>query len=73
VLTAKVSAQYNGTPHGSVVFKAGTQPLATVTLIDGVAEYATSELAKGSYSITAEYEGNANFETSTASLTQTVQ
>jgi Zn-dependent alcohol dehydrogenase len=63
-----------GTPAGTVTFKDGPATLGIATLSGaGVASFPTSLLAAGSHSITAVYNGNANFATSTsAALTQTV-
>jgi probable HAF family extracellular repeat protein/YVTN family beta-propeller protein len=62
-----------GTPSGSVQFRDGGQPLGTVALNAGTATLTTSALAVGSHAINAEYDGNANFESSASpALTQTV-
>src|SRR5439155_17817648 len=73
--TATVSAVApgSGTPTGTVTFKDGTTPLATNSLVSGQATLTTSSLLAGSHSITAVYNGDASFNTSTNSpLTQTV-
>ncbi|HEY6248317.1 MAG TPA: Ig-like domain-containing protein [Candidatus Angelobacter sp.] len=74
--TAAVTANSpgSGVPTGTVTFKNGSSILGTSTL-DGTghATFATSSLAVGSRSITATYNGDSNFNTSTSStLTQTV-
>src|SRR5207249_1414263 len=72
--TATVSAVApgSGTPTGTVTFKDGTTPLATNSLAFGQATLTTSSLLAGSHSITAAYNGDASFNTSTNSpLTQT--
>jgi hypothetical protein len=62
------------TPTGKVEFKNGTKALGSATLSGGVATLTTSKLAVGSYSITAEYMGDANSADSTSSvLDQVVQ
>jgi hypothetical protein len=38
----------------------------------GAAKFTTSKLASGMHSITATYNGSTSFDTSSASLTQTV-
>jgi RHS repeat-associated protein len=63
----------SGTPTGNVTFYNGATPLGTVNLSGGVATYSTSALTQGSYLISATYNGDTNFTTSTSStLTQTV-
>ena len=58
---------------GTVTFKDGATTLGTGTLSGGVASFATSSLALGSHSLTAEYAGDANHLASTSLvLTQTV-
>ena len=63
-----------GPPTGTVTFKNGAATLGTSTLSgSGVATLATLTLGAGSNSITATYNGDPNFNTSTSSiLTQTV-
>jgi len=61
-----------GTPTGVVTFWDGTTQLGTGTLTAGMATYATSSLALGTHSITAQYSGDANFiGVTSAPLTQT--
>ena len=75
-LTATVVAVSpgTGTPTGTVEFLNGTTELGTATLnSDGVATFSTSALPQGSNSITALYEGDTNFTTSTSpAVTATV-
>lgn len=71
--TATVTSS-GGTPTGTATFKNGSTTLGTSNL-DGAghATLTTSTLAVGSNSITATYNGNSNFSSSTSSpLTQTV-
>jgi hypothetical protein len=71
--TVTASAPGSGTPTGTVTFKDGTSTLGTGTLSGGVATYTTSKLSVGTHSITAIYNGDTNFKTSTSpALTQTV-
>ena len=70
--TASVTPQFSGTVKGSVTFYDGTTVLKTMALSGGVAKFTTSTLTSGAHSITATYNGNANFDGSSASLTQTV-
>ena len=56
-----------GPPTGTVTFHDGETVLGTGTLdADGVATFTTSDLAPGSHSITATYEGDADFSSSSS-------
>ena len=70
--TANVTGENGGTVPGTVTFRDGTKTLGTVTLSVGAASYTTSTLVTAPHTITATYNGNKNFTTSAASLTQTV-
>jgi hypothetical protein len=74
--TATVAASSPGTatPTGSVTFKDGTKTLGTKTLnSSGQATFSTSNLSRGSHSITVVYGGSSSFLGSTSPvLTQTV-
>jgi hypothetical protein len=71
--TAAVSSATAGTITGTVTFLDGATSLGMGTLAGGMATFATSSLAAGSHSITAQYGGNANYATSTSPVvTQTV-
>ena len=72
--TATVSANAPGsaTPTGSVGFLVDGSPIGEATLSNGVATFTTLNLAAGSHSVTANYAGNGNFNSSSASLTQVV-
>jgi len=62
-----------GTPTGSVTFSDGVVQLGTVSLSSGQAVLAISTLAGGAHTITATYNGDPNFSSSTSSgLSQTV-
>jgi probable HAF family extracellular repeat protein len=54
------------TPTGSVTFMDGTTPLGTIALSKGTASLKVSTLSVGSHAITAVYNGDANFVTSTS-------
>lgn len=73
-LTATVVPQGGtGTPTGTVTFLDGPNQLGQVALdVNGQAQLASSTLAVGSHSISAQYSGDVNFESSTAGLTQTI-
>ena len=71
-LTATVTTT-TGTPSGTVNFSDGGTLLGTGTLnSSGVATFSTGTLTSGSHPITAIFQANTNFATSSASLTQVV-
>ena len=51
---------------GTVIFMQGSTVLGTGTVTNGVATLTTSSLNAGSYTITATYEGDANYSASTS-------
>ena len=68
-----VAAPGAGTPTGTVAFEEGTTVLGTETLgSSGVVSFTTAGLGIGSDTITAVYSGDTNFDTSSASTTETV-
>jgi uncharacterized repeat protein (TIGR03803 family) len=70
-LTATVSSSV-GTPTGKVIFYANGAPLATVSLVNGVATLkgAAKNYPPGTYDLTAAYQGNTSY---TASASQPLQ
>ena len=68
--TATVSTGTSNTkiPTGTVQFYNGSTMLSAVALTNGTATYSTSSLAVGTYSITASYEGDSNYQPSTSSV-----
>ncbi len=65
--TATVTPTAGAIPnHETVTFYDGSATLGTGLTLNGVATFATSSLAAGSYSITATYAGDANYESSTS-------
>lgn len=71
-LTATVASSLS-TPTGTVVFLDGTTPIGTAILSGGTASFSTSTLSVGSHSLTAVYQGDANFTAlSSAAVTQSV-
>jgi hypothetical protein len=70
--TVTVTPQYSATPAGSVTINDGAQMLKTITLSGGKGSFTTSTLVSGTHNLTATYNGNANFSTSSGALTQTV-
>jgi hypothetical protein len=71
-LTATVAAA-PGIPTGSVTFKNGTKLLGRVALSSGTATLNTVFNNAGTFNLTATYSGSGNYQSSSASLTQTVQ
>ncbi|MGA8807207.1 MAG: Ig-like domain repeat protein, partial [Thermoanaerobaculia bacterium] len=67
--TATVSAvaPAAGQPGGNVTFLADGNTIGTVPVVNGTAAFETASLHAGPRSITATYNGDANFNTSTAS------
>ena len=65
-LTATVSTS-SGTPTGLVQFSNGSTVVGTASLRNGVATLQIGNLAAGSYSLTAQYMGNANYLASSPS------
>ncbi len=61
-----------GTPTGTVAFSDGSTALATETLTNGQAIFTASAFSVGSHSISAAYSGDATFQASTGTLSQTV-
>jgi hypothetical protein len=70
--TAMVTSSTAGTITGTVTFMDGPTVLSTKALSGGKAAFTTASLTGGSHSITATYNGDATYSSSTASLTQTV-
>jgi Bacterial Ig-like domain (group 3) len=68
--TATVSANPPGavTPTGTVAFNEGGSLIGTGTLSGGVATFTTSALAVGGHTITTDYSGDTNHNTSMGSL-----
>lgn len=63
--TAKVTTTV-GTPAGTVTFKDGATAIGTGTVSAGEATFSTTALAAGTHSITAEYDGSADFNASSS-------
>jgi hypothetical protein len=69
--TATVTGPF-GTVTGSVTFANGSTTLKTVNLAGGLAKFSTSTLPSGTDTITATYNGGADFTTSSAEVAQNV-
>mgnify|MGYP005837221185 CR=1 FL=1 len=63
-----------GTPTGSVTFLLGSTVLGTANLVGGVASFTTTafQLPVGNLTITAQYSGSPQFNSSTNTITHTV-
>ena len=74
VLTASVGALAPGagTPTGTVTFADGTTTLGGAFLSGGVASMTTSGLSVGGHNLTVSYSGDGNFNSSSGTLTETV-
>jgi CSLREA domain-containing protein len=57
-----------GTPTGTVQFKDGGVTIGSASTVNGVAQLITSSLTAGPHTITAVYGGDANFLTSSGTL-----
>jgi len=72
-LTATVKAvSGSAISDGSVTFSYGSTVLGTATLVSGVASMKTLSLPQGTDSVTASYDGSANFIASTGQTTLTI-
>jgi len=64
-LTVNVTSSV-GTPFGGVTFYDGTTTLGTSSLLGGHATYSTASLDEGQHSVTAAFNANATFGSSTS-------
>ena len=72
--TVTAGAPGGGTPSGTVSFMEGSTTLGSGTLSGGVATFSTSDLASGSHTIRALYNGSSNFYMSISSgVGETIQ
>lgn len=67
-----VAPQFSGVPAGTVKLTLGASVLSTLTLVNGGASYTTTSLPSGSDVIKAAYSGSGNFNSSSGTITQTV-
>ena len=70
--TATVSGAF-AIPAGKVRFRDGTTSLGVVSLSNGVAVYTTSALSRKTHNVSATYEGNLNYLTSSGNVQQVVR
>jgi Tol biopolymer transport system component len=61
-----------GVPTGTIAFSNGATLLGRVALVNGAASLTTGGLGSGTKTITAQYEGDTSFLTSTATLSHIV-
>ncbi|MBO3680598.1 Ig-like domain repeat protein [Streptomyces sp. NEAU-YJ-81] len=61
-----------GTPTGTVTLAVTNRTPQVVTLVNGTASATFNPLQKGTHTVTANYNGNVNYATSSATTTQTV-
>jgi hypothetical protein len=76
VMTVKVAPQYSGTPGAQVIIAAGPTTLCIVTLSAGAGKCSPptqTSLSPGKHTVVAAYQGNADFNTSSASKSLTVK
>jgi uncharacterized repeat protein (TIGR03803 family) len=74
ILTAVITPQYGGQASGTVTFFDGTTTLGVATVSGNTASLTTTALTLGTNSITATYNGDSNFTSSTSSaLSQVVK
>ncbi len=67
------AAQGTVMPNGSVTLTDGTVDIGTVSLnANGIATFSVSTLSFGTHAITAKYAGSANFNASSATLSEAV-
>jgi large repetitive protein len=75
IMSVRVSPQYSGTPGAQVIIAAGQTTLCIVTLSGGTGKCSPptqTSLSPGKHTVTAVYQGNADFTTSSASKPVTV-
>ncbi len=71
--TAIVVPRFGGTPTGEVTFKNGAQTLGSASISQGNATYTATQLAAGTYAITAVYSGSSSlFPSTSTALSQVV-
>lgn len=73
-LTATVAAVAPGagTPTGTLTFSDGAATLTSTSLTGGQATFTSAGLSVGSHNVTATYNGDGDFKSSSASFSQTV-
>jgi hypothetical protein len=74
LFTVQVTPATSGTPTGNVTVKAGATAVCTIILANGTGNCSLTprQLARGSYQITATYNGDTTYAKSTSSPPQTL-
>jgi hypothetical protein len=72
-LEAMVRSEAGGSPTGTVTFRDGTTPLATVPLDGAGSARVEADLGWGRHTVSAMYSGDATFGPSVATTTQLIQ
>ncbi|WP_167746505.1 Ig-like domain-containing protein [Streptomyces melanosporofaciens] len=70
--TVTAVAPGSGTPAGTVTLAITERAPQVVTLVNGTASATFNPLQKGTHTVTANYNGDVNYATSSATTTQTV-
>jgi len=70
--TAKVASTTTGTPTGTVTLNVDGTPQPAATLVNGQATIIVPSMTAGAHTVTVNYSGDANFQSSSASLSQQV-
>ena len=65
-LTASVAGAISGSPTGTISFFDGSSLLATQAVVNGTATYSTASLLSGSHTLTATYNGDGNYSSSSS-------
>jgi VCBS repeat-containing protein len=65
-------ASGSGTPSGAITLQDAGSTMTTLNLVNGQASFTTASLAIGSHSITASYGGDVNFNSSSSTMSETV-
>ena len=74
LFTVQIAPATSGTPTGNVTVKAGATAVCTITLANGTGHCTLTarQLARGSYQVTAIYNGDTTYASSTSSPPQTL-
>jgi phospholipase C len=67
-VTYSVAVTANPTPTGTITFKEGTTALGSVALVNGQASFGKSYTKAGSFSVVADYSGDANYQAKVSNI-----